>query len=230
MVLAIQCNGWPLCAQEWIFRPRCWPSSDLLQTIFKEGFHVVSKSSPEGDFRLSYSNAETLLIANLSGLQYKAYRALKCLARHYKKTWSPNAKKAVCSYHLKTIVQWYCEKSDPIDWTEDKIADHLLSLIDDLLLALNEKNLPMYLMPKYNLMEQFEETTEAVEQITELRLNINLITKAIVTEQCDSTHGMILKHEIFPNVLLHFFEMIQKRQLKPSDFFELCHHPEMFSG
>ena len=79
-------------------------------------------------------------------------------------------------------------------------------------------------------MEKFEDTTEAVEQIKELRLNINLITKAIITEECDSTRGMILTQEIFPNLLLHFFEMIQKKQLKPSDFFELCHHPETFSG
>ena len=180
-VLAIQCSGWPLCAQEWLFRPRCWPSQDLVQTILKEGFHIVCKSSPEGDFRLSYSNAETLLIANLSDLQFKTYRAFKSFVSHYKKNWSLNAKKAVCSYHLKTIVLWYCEKSDLIDWTEDRIVDHLLSLIDDLILALSEKNLPMYFMPKYNLMKLFEDTTEVVKQMTELRLNINLITKAIIT-------------------------------------------------
>ena len=184
-VLAIKCIGWPLCAQEWIFRPRCWPSQDLVQTIVKEGFHIVCKSSPEGDFRLSYSNAETLLIGNLSDLQFKTYRAFKTFVSHYKKDWSDNAKKVVCSYHLKTIVLWYCEKFDPIDWTEDRIVDHLLSLIDDLILAISEKNLAMYFMPKYNLMERLEDTREAVEQMTELRLNLNLITKAVIEDVPD---------------------------------------------
>ena len=50
MVLAIQCNGWSQCAQEWMFRPRCWPSQDLLHIIVKKGFHIVCKSSPVGDF------------------------------------------------------------------------------------------------------------------------------------------------------------------------------------
>ena len=185
-VLAIKCNGWPLCAQEWIFRPRCWPSQDLVQTIVKEGFHIVCKSSPEGDFRLSYSNAETLLIGNLSDLQFKTYRAFKSLVSLYKENFSPNAKKAVCSYHLKTIVLWYCEKSDPIDWTEDKIVDHLLSLIDDLISKLNDKNLPMYFMPKYNLIEGLDDITQAVKQMTEVRLNLNLITKAVIFEETNS--------------------------------------------
>ena len=183
LVPAIKCIGWPLCAQEWIYRPRCWPSQDLVQKILKEGFHIVCKSSPEGDFRLSYSNAETLLIGNFSDLQFKTYRAFKSFVSHYKKNWSPNAKKAVCSYHLKTIILWYSEKSDPMDWTEDTIVDHLLSLIDDLILALNEKNLPMYFMPKYNLMEGLDNITEAAEQITKVRLNLNLIKKAVIFEE-----------------------------------------------
>ena len=188
-VLAIKCHGWPLCAQEWLFRTRCWPSQDLVQTIVKDGFHIVCKSSPEGDFRLSYSNAETLLITNLSDLQFKTYRAFKSFVSHYKKNWGLNAKKAVCSYHLKTIVLWYSEKSDPIDWTEDTIVGHLLSLIDDLVLALNEKNLPMYFMPKYNLMERLEDTIEALKQITELRLNLSLITKAVISEEPNYLDG-----------------------------------------
>ena len=29
LVLAIKCEGWPLCAQEWITRSRCWPTQDI---------------------------------------------------------------------------------------------------------------------------------------------------------------------------------------------------------
>ena len=218
-VLAIQCSGWPLCAQEWIFRPRCWPSQDLVQTIVKEGFHIVCKSSLEGDFRLSYSNAETLLIGNLTDFQFKTYRAFKSFVSHYKKNWSPNAKKAVCSYNLKTIVLCYCERSDPIDWTEDRIVDHLLSLIDDLILALNEKNLPMYFMPKYNLMERLEDTSEAVEQMTALRLNLNLITKGINSEEPNIPDALnyvwkVLSDESFQP----FFSGLADTNLEPGYF------------
>ena len=213
-VPAIKCNGWPLCAQEWIFRPRCWPSQDLVQTIVKEGFHIVCKSSPEGDFRLSYSNAETLLIGNLSDLQFKTYRAFKSFVSHYKKNLSPNAKKAVCSYHLKTIVLWYCEKSDPMDWNEGKIVDHLLSLIDDLISKLNDKNLPMYFMPKYNLIEGLDDITQAVKQMTEVRLNLNLITKAIISEEPNSFDAL--------NFVITFFMTFEFAELFPRIEDENC--------
>ena len=218
-VLAVKCDGWPLCAQEWIFRPRCWPSQDLVETIVKEGFHVVCKSSPKGDFRLSYSTAETLLVGNLGDLQYKTYRAFKSFVGHYKKNWSPIAKKAICSYHLKTIVLWYCERSDPIDWTEDRIVVHLLSLIDDLILAINEKNLPMYFMPKYNMMERLEGTAEAVKQMTELRLNINLIAEAIFYEEPNMPNALdflndLLSEEAYQTIS----SSLEGKTWAPSDF------------
>ena len=217
-VLAIKCNGWPLCAQEWIFRPRCWPSQDLVQKIVKEGFHIVCKSSPEGDFRLSYSNAETLLIGNLTDFQFKTYRAFKSFVSHYKKNWSDNAKRAVYSYHLKTIVLWYCEKSDPIDWTEERVVDHLLSLIDDLIFAIKEKKLPMYFMPKYNLLERLEDTTEAVEQMTALRLNLNLITKGIISEEPNFLDALNYVWNFYSDEALQTISAMADTQWKPGYF------------
>jgi hypothetical protein len=186
-VLAIKCDGWPLCAQEWLTRPRCWPSQEIVQKINTVGFHIVCKSSCEGDFRLSYYNAETILIQSLSDLQHKTYRAFKAFVRHYKEKdeWNRNGKKTICSYHLKTVLLWYCEKSDPKDWNEENIVCHLLSLIDDLISALKERNLPMYFMPKYNLMEQMGDVSDVIEKITELRSSIDLITKAIIFEEPD---------------------------------------------
>jgi hypothetical protein len=186
-VLAIKCDGWPLCAQEWLTRPRCWPSQEIVQKINTVGFHIVCKSSCEGDFRLSYYNAETTLIQSLSDLQHKTYRAFKAFVRHYKEKdeWNRNGKKTICSYHLKTVLLWYCEKSDPKDWNEENIVCHLLSLIDDLISALKERNLPMYFMPKYNLMEQIEDVSDVIEKLTELRWSIDLITKAIIFEEPD---------------------------------------------
>ena len=40
-VLAINCEGWPLCAKEWITRQRVWPTQDVIEKIAKENFHIV---------------------------------------------------------------------------------------------------------------------------------------------------------------------------------------------
>ncbi len=216
-VLAIKCDGWPLCAQEWPSRSRCWPSQDVVQKIIEGGFHIVCKSSLEGDFRLSYSNAETLLIKNVNDLQHKTYRAFKSFVSHYKNEWSSNVKKIFCSYHLKTIFLWYCEKSDPRDWTEKRTVVHLLSLIDDLAFALKERNLPMYFMPKYNLLEQMEDSTKVVEKIAELRFNIDLITEAIISEETNILEWLNFLLPLFSQFLK---KGIGKGKFKPSDFLE----------
>ena len=183
-VLAIKCDGWPLCAQEWLSRPRRWPNQEIIKTIIDGGFYIVCKSSSEdGDFRLSYSYAEMVLIVNLSELQYQTYRALKAFIKHYKNKLSLDDEKVICSYHLKTIMLWYCEKSEPEDWTKDSVVSHLLSLVDDLIFALKEKKLPMYFMPKYNLMKQETDSTQIVQQMTELRFSLNLITEAIIAQE-----------------------------------------------
>ena len=220
-VLAIKCEGWPLCAQEWISRPRCWPAPDLVDAIIKGGFHIVCKSSPEGDFRLSYTDAEILLIQNLSNLQHKTYRAFKSFVGHFKSQWTLNGKKIVCSYHLKTIVLWYCEKSDPTEWTENQIVAHLLSLIDDLILALKTGNLPMYFMPKYNLMENMEDNTEIVEKIVQLRSNLHLIAEAIIAEEPDILEfTQFIFNSMLPGCFQPFEKGIEKQKFDPNDFLQ----------
>ena len=182
-VLAIKCDGWSLCAQqEWITRPRIWPTHEIVEKITNDGFHIVCKSSSEGNFQLSFSNADNVLIQNLSVIQHKVYRAFKAFVSHYKDEWNTGTKKIICSFHLKTIVFWYCEKSDPQEWNEDTLVFHFLSLIDQLILALKEQTLPMYFMPKYNLMKDIEGGPDVAEKIHKLRFNLPLITDAIVSE------------------------------------------------
>jgi hypothetical protein len=220
-VLAIKCNGWPLSAQEWLSRTRCWPNQDIIQKVIKDGFHVVLKSSSEGNFRLSYSNAEVLLIENLSEMQYKTYRAFKSFVSHYKNELAPNGKKLIRSYYLKTIVLWYCEKSNQRDWTEERVVGHLLSLIDDLIIALKESNLPMYFMPKYNLMEQIKDGKEIAEKISDMRFNLSLITEAIISEEPDVQEwANFLFNSNLPGILTIFERGFEKGNFDPMDFLQ----------
>ena len=103
IILTIRCDGWPHCAWEWLLRDRLWPDKILVQRICQEGFHIVPKSSPEGNFRLSFSNAETTLIENFTPLQHKVIRAFKAVIKYHQSNWSHNIKDIICTYHLKTI-------------------------------------------------------------------------------------------------------------------------------
>ena len=182
IVLAISCDGWPSCAREWITRGRNWPQDDLVQKITRDGFHIVPKSSKEGDFRLSFSHAETTLITNLTELQHKVLRSFKAVVKYHQHTWSPNIKDILTTYHLKTIAFWYFEKTEQDSFTEETVATHLVLLLQELAESLRSRELPMYFMPKVNLFKDVENPEEAidiVEKIESLSQDFPLLIKGL---------------------------------------------------
>ena len=150
IVLSIYCEGWPSCAREWMTRERLWPQIHSVEKIIQCGFHIVPKSSPDGDFRLSFSRAESMLIETLLPLQHRVMRAFKAVVKYHENTWSPNLKEIISSYHLKTIAFWHFEKTSQKSWTEETLVHHLVALLQEFAEVLRIQNLPMYFMPKFN--------------------------------------------------------------------------------
>jgi hypothetical protein len=163
IVLAISCDGWPSCAKEWITRDRIWPHDDLVHKITHDGFHIVPKRSTDGDFRLSYSFAETTLIENLTDLQHKVLRSFKAAVKYHQNSWSPNIKEIVTTYHLKTIAFWHFERTIQDSITDQTVVTHLILLLQELAEALRTRELPMYFMPKVNLFQNVENPEDAID-------------------------------------------------------------------
>ena len=198
IVLAISCDGWPSCAREWITRDRIWPQTDLIQKIINDGFHIVPKSSAEGDFRLSFSYTETTLIASLIKLQHKVLRSFKAVVKFHQSSWSPNIKDIITTYHLKTIAFWYFEKRMQNSFTEETVGTHLVLLLQKLAEALRSRELPMYFMPKVNLFKNIDNPEEALDiadKIEELSKNFGLVIKGIE----NITSGFALSCNILSN-------------------------------
>ena len=183
IVLALSCAGWPLSANEWITRARMWPGEDLVKRIAQAGFHIVPKISPEGDFRLSFSTAETTLIKHWSPFQHKVVKAFKAVVKYYQHIWSnSNINKIITTYHLKTIAFWYFEKRSQNSFTAENVATHLVLLLQELAEALRKQELPMYFMPKVNLLkdiENYEEVIDMVDKIFHLSTNVSAIKEVV---------------------------------------------------
>ena len=182
IVLALSCAGWPLSANEWITRERMWPDKDLVKRIAQDGFHIVPKISPEGDFRLSFSLAETTLIKHWSSFQHKVVKAFKAVIKYYQNVWRSNMNKIITTYHLKTIAFWYIEKRPQNSFTEENIATHLVLLLQELAEVLRKQKLPMYFMPKVNLLkyiENYEEVIDMVDKIFHLSRNVSAMEDVI---------------------------------------------------
>ena len=184
----------------------------MVGKICQEGFHIVPKSSPEGDFRLSFSNAETTLIENLTPLQHKVIRAFKAVIKYHQSNWSSNIKDIICTYHLKTIAFWHFEKTTQDSWTEDNVVSHLLSLIEEFAEALRKGNLPMYFLPKYNLLgkvEIVEEMKNISDKVVQLSRDIPAIITA-VNNMANVKLGNVALSELFRG----FVEQIDKEEAK----------------
>ena len=181
IVLCIFCEGWPSCAQEWITRERLWPDAESVKVISHGGFHIVPKSSPDGDFRLSFTSAETMLIKSLTPLRFKVMKAFKGVVKYHQNFWNANAKEIISSYHLKTIAFWYLEKTSQEMWTDETVVHHLLTLLKELAEALRTQNLPMFFMPKVNLLDYNnpEEILDLIENILKLGQNFSTMSEAL---------------------------------------------------
>ena len=181
LVLAIQCHGWPRNSLEWIRRERNWPSKEVVERITTEGFHIVAKSSCEGNFRLSFSRAEGILIASLNKIQQKIMRAFKAVIK-FLLPCNSDQQEILESYHLKTIAFWHIEKSDPKTWSKDNCANHLLQMLRELAQALQKKDLPMYFIRTYNLFSNVENLSrleKLSDKVEEVSRDISGVTNAI---------------------------------------------------
>ena len=176
IIPAFRCLTWPMVAQEWRKRQRKWPSPKVIDTVIREGFHLVVKApknggNPEYDFRISFSHAEYLLSQEINEIQRECYRSLKTYHRVYLST----EPKGLISFHLKNIFLRTIEETGGEIWIESRRAECMWKLFANLLKALRERHLPHYFVPSYNLfgIDYIEDPailkslTERVEQIME---------------------------------------------------------------
>ena len=184
-------------------RVNAWPSPELLQDIFESGCHLAPtgrgkrRGEPIGlldyiknpgsiacqstsndqeikedvmdetDWRMAFSAAENLLGQNVTPVQ----RHILVLLKMIKKSYLPEV---ICSYHLKNLLFWECEKQDQSFWREDVSAGCLLHILDRLKECLEKRCIPHYIMPQCNLL-QYEDPgklAEAATSVADVRRNI----------------------------------------------------------
>ena len=91
---------------------RClnWPQQQIIQSIVDKGCHIVTHSSPGGEWRLSFSGPEATLAQVRGKNQKQAYHFFKTLFyQHLRgKSTEPDGK-SVYSYCIKTTMLWVCK-------------------------------------------------------------------------------------------------------------------------
>lgn len=80
-------------------------------------------------------------------LQRDCYRIFKSI--YYSELQRP---KVLCSYYMKTIFLWVCEKLPMETWQEENLACLLMGLLDDLFHCLVNKECANYFIPQNNML------------------------------------------------------------------------------
>ena len=192
LVPALRSRGWPKASRDWLERERKWPSVEMVTKIIDEGYHLVVKSPkyseiPECDFRISFSHAEYLLSQEMNDIQRECYRCLKKLHRAYL-----SSPAGLVSFHLKNLFLQTIEETGAEMWTEDKRAECMMKLLENLLKALKDKDLRHFFARSYNLFgvdyfenpENLASLAEVVENIMESPAEFS---KALIHQNEDDT-------------------------------------------
>lgn len=163
LVPAIRCPVWPDEAAEWIARerPNGWPSKSLVTRCQKAGCHLVSaahKFSPQNEFRISFSLAETLLLNNWEYTQTHIYivlKRIKSLIEQRLVTEAGFSKDDLIlkSYHLKTLMLWHCEDKKPEFWKIENVFKAASYLVLKLVGWLIERRCDNYFIRTNNMFD-----------------------------------------------------------------------------
>lgn len=169
VVPAFKCNNiWPRSASQWPAIKE-WPSSNLINDVKSEGFHLLSKesliskekqqqqqqqqplqqqqSSSEGDsWVISFLDAEDKLL--VGGTRRKCLSILKTIRdRHLDLPGQP-----ITSSVIKALVLYECEKH-PFDyeWEENNLGDRINGITLQLIACLQSRKFPAYFAPQVDV-------------------------------------------------------------------------------
>ncbi|KAK3093588.1 hypothetical protein FSP39_017795 [Pinctada imbricata] len=155
---SISSSFWPDVAQDWVTRNRSngWPSNGKIQTIVRNGCHVVSIGDPESplglhEWRISFSVAERTLMHSFNHVQFLTYNimrlTLKCII-------DKEAPGVFCSYFMKTALFYAIERTCAQFWNVNNIETCFRSSLAVLYDFVNNMNCPSYFIPDYNMMKR----------------------------------------------------------------------------
>ena len=162
-VLALKANAsyWPSCAREWLSKDHRF-SNEISQDLSNCAIYFVPKfEGMKRLWRISFSDVEKKILEKFTDVQKCCYRMLKIVRddvvayqrdRIDHQNKFAHFKKAVTSYHLKTLCFHQYEatlKMSPL-----QTMKHLLRRLVD---AIEAKSIAHYFISSINLLKQFED-------------------------------------------------------------------------
>ena len=147
IVFSIRFLAWPLVAQSWISRDRqyAWPSYAIISNVQRNGCDLVcvphrDNKHDKFQWRYSFSRAEVILIRSWIPVQQLVYHMLRFFAKSTIILEWEGDDKVICTYHIKTLLLWACERKSPVWWESNCVVVLCSKLLDIFMKWIREKN------------------------------------------------------------------------------------------
>ena len=158
-VHCVWCPQWPEEAQEWLIRRRDneWPTIQTISEVVQQGCHSVyvqhrACRNDKLQWRLSFSVAEVILLQSWTPIQQIVYHMLRFFAKtEIIQTDCPKEDEVLCTYHLKTLMLWTCEKKSSEWWNSSSVIAISCELLKRLSECMKRQYCPNYFIRKANL-------------------------------------------------------------------------------
>ena len=181
IVPAIRLIVWPSLAQSWISRHRhhSWPSNAVVSEVQRNGCDLVYVSHRDykhdsNQWRYSFSRAEVTLIRSWTPIQQLVYHMLRYFAKQtIIREWKDDDK-VICTYHIKTLMLWACERKSPVWWESNCVIVLCSILLGTMMKWIGEKMCPHYFIPEWNLFDYTMKESRLFETIELLNIHTNI--------------------------------------------------------
>ena len=182
-VPSIRLLVWPPVARSWISRDRdySWPSNALVSEVQRNGCDLVNVSHRDykhdiHQWRYSFSRAEVILIRSWTPIQQLVYHMLRYFAKRIIiREWEDDDK-VVCTYHIKTLMLWACERKSPVWWESNCVLVLCSKLLNTLEKWIRQKMCRHYFIPEWNLFDYTMKESRYRDTIEILRIHTNIRT------------------------------------------------------
>ena len=80
----------------------------------------------------------------------------------------------ICTYHIKTLMLWACERKSPVWWESNCVLELCSKLLKTLMKWIMKKHCPHYFMPEWNLLDFTMKESRYVDTIETLQILVNI--------------------------------------------------------
>ena len=93
--------------------------------------------------------------------------------------------KVVCTYHIKTLMLWACERKSTVWWESNCVLVLCSKLLDTLMKWIRKKMCPHYFIPEWNLFDYTMKDSRRLDTIEMLNIYTNIRT---LSEWCTTSY------------------------------------------